>query len=148
MTTKRRGRPRIEKKHQMNLRMKDEYKILFNFDMSKGCIWHYLRDKHPAGWYYFDPPENPKKRFHDDYSKKSGRASQTWSNSSIMMALVHDFMNVNISKSPEWFLINYQEGRFDLPRRYFLSAESRYNDLHSECSHPMTTEDVKKCLEK
>jgi len=133
MKIRRRGRPSKGKKHQMNIRVGDEYKSLFSDDTEKGPLWHFLRAKSPARWYQFDPPENPDKKWHDDYSKKSKRSSQTWSNSSIIMSLVHDFMNFGISKFPKWFIQQHEDYKFSLPMRYLNLAKTRYVEVHSDC---------------
>ena len=101
MTTRKRGRPKGQKKTQLNIRLPEKISGLLNAEGYKGVLHAFMRKAHPAGWSFVDPPEKIEKIDRLDYSKRSKRTSNGWTNSNMIMYLLDDMMRYACQQMPD-----------------------------------------------
>jgi hypothetical protein len=130
-----RGRPKSpHQKSQFNIRLPEQIGDCLSNNDRFGALYYVFKKRHPAGWSYVDPTatESPKKKYNDDYSKKSKRAAWGWNNSNMIAWLIDDTMRYVAQSTPE-LLIEYQElyGPH-LPQKYNYLAWKQYKELYPE----------------
>ena len=113
MKPKRRGRPKLtgsNKKKQFNIRLPQKLAVLLSDEMEgrEGVLISFFRKSWPAGWSFHDEPESPTKKDRLDYGKRSKRSSQTWTNSSIIMHMLDDYMKYACLQNPDLVLQHSQ----------------------------------------
>ena len=101
MTTRKRGRPKGQKKTQLNIRLPEKISGLLNADGYTGVLGAFMKKAHPAGWSFVDPPETVEKKDRLDYTPRSKRTSYGWTNSNMIMYLLDDMMRYACQEMPD-----------------------------------------------
>jgi len=104
MTTRRRGRPKGQKKTQLNIRLPERISGLLNAEGYHGVLHAFMKKAYPAGWSFVDPPESIDKKDRLDYGMRSKRTSRGWTNSSMIMYMLDDMMRYACQQMPELVL--------------------------------------------
>ena len=107
MSSKRRGRPKGQKKTQLGIRLPQKIVDLLDKEGEpKGVLSSFMRKAQPAGWSHIDPTasETPEKKDRLDYSKRSKRSAWGWTNSNMIAYLLDDMMRYACQEMPELVL--------------------------------------------
>ena len=138
MHKRKRGRPKGQKKTQLNIRLPEKISGLLNAEGYNGVLHAFMKKAHPAGWSFVDPPESIEKKDRLDYGKRSKRTSYGWTNSNMIMYLLDDMMRYACQEMPELVL----QHSHNIPISYVELAINHRN-LKFDNDGSITVEDKK-----